>query len=272
MISSMAVVWSCAMSVEEYADVGRAVPVPGLRCPRCRTPLRPDGGYPRRVRLRGRRHQLWVRRGRCARCATSHALLPDFVVAHRLDTTDTIAAALHGQPDPTLPASTVAGWRRRWHTNHPDLVAGTGAALVSFSGTAPAGAAAHSLAALVAALWLAVHTTAVAGRRRRGGSSTPSPARPGWRAASTRRGPESASFPWPPEPRDQPVWRAVRADDTPAINSTDTDPSPTSPAEPSLLVAPCCIQYRLLSGLITIEPSRTITNQPCRPMCKQRGR
>lgn len=166
MISSMAVVWSCAMSVEEYADVGRAVPVPGVRCPLCRTPLRPDGGYPRQVRLRGRRHQLWVRRGRCARCATSHALLPDFVVAHRLDTTDTIAAALNGQPDPTLPVSTVAGWRRRRHTNHPDLVAGTGAALVSFSGTAPAGAAAHSLAALVAALWLAV-------RDRGGRASTP---------------------------------------------------------------------------------------------------
>lgn len=69
-------------------------------------------------------------RGRCPGCAASHALLPDFVVAHHLDTADSIGAALLGQPVPPVPAITVAGWRRRWRANEADLVAGTAAAHV----------------------------------------------------------------------------------------------------------------------------------------------
>lgn len=154
------------MSVEDYASAGRDVPTPVVGCPRCRTRLRPDGGYPRLVRYRGQRHHLWVCRGRCTRCRSSHALFPDFVVAHHLDTADTIAAAVHGRGDPTLPASTVAGWRRRWHTNSSDLIDGTSAAFVAVTGTAPTGPGAESVAVLTAALWLAV-------RDRGGRASTP---------------------------------------------------------------------------------------------------
>ena len=72
----MAVVWPCAMTVEDYAGTGRCVQVPVVDCPRCRTRLRPDGSYQRLIRHEGRRHQLWVRRGRCTRCRTSQALFP----------------------------------------------------------------------------------------------------------------------------------------------------------------------------------------------------
>lgn len=130
----MAVVWPCPLSVEDYARAGRATPAARFGCPGCRGPLRPEGGYWRQLRHRGVRHRLWVHRARCTPCGRSHALLPDFVVAHHLDSADTIAAAVHGRAESTVPVSTVAGWRRRWRANHDDLVVGTGAALVAFSG------------------------------------------------------------------------------------------------------------------------------------------
>lgn len=77
------------------------------------------------------------------------------MVRHHLDPAETIAGAITGQHDEILPASTVAGWRRRWRANHNDLVAGVSAALVVFSGVAPSGPAAGSLPELTAALWLA---------------------------------------------------------------------------------------------------------------------
>ncbi len=157
MMRLMAVVWPCPWSVEVYARAGRTVPRVESACPGCRTPLRPESGYWRQLRHRGQRHRLWVHRARCAPCGRSHALLPDFVVGHHLDSVDTIAAAVAGrQPDATLPASTMAGWRRRWRANHDDLVVGTSAALVAVSGVAPTGPGAGSLSALVGALWLAV--------------------------------------------------------------------------------------------------------------------
>lgn len=166
MMRPMAVVWPCPWSVEAYARAGRRAPTVESACPDCRAPLRAESGYWRHLRHRGRRHRLWVHRARCTPCGRSHALLPDFVVGNHLDSADTIAAAVAGQPDATLPASTVAGWRRRWRANHDDLVVGTSAALVAVSGVALTGPAAGSLPALVGALWLAV-------RDRRRTSLTP---------------------------------------------------------------------------------------------------
>lgn len=40
---AMAVVWPCAMTVEDYVSAGRSVPMPVVDCPCCRTRLRPDG-------------------------------------------------------------------------------------------------------------------------------------------------------------------------------------------------------------------------------------
>lgn len=156
----MAVVWPCPLSVEDYARAGRATPAGRFGCPGCRGPLRPESGYWRQLRHRGVMHRLWVHRARCTPCGRSHALLPDFVVAHHLDSADTIAAAVHGRADTTVPVSTVAGWRRRWRANHDDLVVGTGAALVAFSGVAPTGPLAGSMPALACAVWLAVRDRA----------------------------------------------------------------------------------------------------------------
>ena len=122
MLRPMAVVWTCPLSVEQYAGAGRATPAPRVRCRRCGAVLQPESGYWRWVRDRGEQVRVWVRRARCRPCARSHALLPDFVVAHHLDTADTIAAAVQGCTDSKVPASTVAGWRRRWRANHDDLV------------------------------------------------------------------------------------------------------------------------------------------------------
>lgn len=131
------------------------MPWPSALCPHCREVLRPEGGYSRQVRVEGRRHRVWVLRGRCPSCAVSHALLPEFVVAHHLDTADTIGAALCGQATPAVPATTVAGWRRQWRANEADLAAGAAAAHVALSGTVLTGGRAGSTAALVVALWLA---------------------------------------------------------------------------------------------------------------------
>lgn len=154
-ISPVVVSCACPVSVERYAAAGRAVPRPPVVCPRCRELLRPEGGYSRQVRVDATRHRVWVLRGHCRTCAVSHALLPEFVVAHHLDTADTIGAAVLGQLTPAVPATTVAGWRRRWRANEADLVAGTAAAHVALAGDVVSDEWAGSLAVLVVALWLA---------------------------------------------------------------------------------------------------------------------
>ena len=50
-------------------------------------------GYARWLRRDGE-HRIWVRRGRCRACRHTHALLPDFVHARRLDAVEVIGAAL----------------------------------------------------------------------------------------------------------------------------------------------------------------------------------
>jgi len=82
-------------------------------------------GYHRFVRLAGVSRPLWIRRGRCEPCQSTHALLPAFVVAHRLDDAETIGAVLEQVsqgPDGVRPAAeaaavphtTARGWCRRF--------------------------------------------------------------------------------------------------------------------------------------------------------------
>lgn len=158
----MAVSCPCPVGVDRYAAAGRAVPRPPAPCPRCRERLQPEGGYSRQVRADGRRLQVWVLRGRCPSCAASHALLPEFVVAHYLDTADAIGAALLGQPAPAVPATTVAGWRRRWRANEADLAVGVAAAHVAPSGTVVPDERSGSLATFFVALWLAARARGAA--------------------------------------------------------------------------------------------------------------
>jgi len=84
-----------------------------------------DGCYRRKVRQAGVVHELVVHRVRCPRCRAGHAILPDFVVARRLDTAEVIGAAVAaaaGAPGAArgtallagVPTRTVRSWRARF--------------------------------------------------------------------------------------------------------------------------------------------------------------
>jgi transposase-like protein len=66
----------------------------GMRCPVCAGELGSWGGYRRRVRVGRARFRLLVRRARCRACERTHALLPGFLLARRLDVVDVIGCAL----------------------------------------------------------------------------------------------------------------------------------------------------------------------------------
>jgi hypothetical protein len=85
----------------------------------------------------------------------SHALLPSFVVAHHLDTAETMGAALAGRTG-EVPAPTVAGWRRRLRDNNAALTAGAAAAVVSLGAEAPRVQELEDPSSLVQVLWWAV--------------------------------------------------------------------------------------------------------------------
>jgi transposase-like protein len=65
-----------------------------MRCPACAGELGSWGGYRRRVRVGRARFRLLVRRARCRACERTHALLPGFLLARRLDVVDVIGCAL----------------------------------------------------------------------------------------------------------------------------------------------------------------------------------
>jgi Domain of unknown function (DUF6431) len=89
----VAIVWPCLLGVDAYAAAGRAVKVPRPGCPGCERPMGFWPGYLRWVRY-GRTRRIWVRRATCRRCRVSHALLPAFLLARRLDAIEAIGAGL----------------------------------------------------------------------------------------------------------------------------------------------------------------------------------
>ena len=116
----------------EYAAAGRSIEVPAQVCPDCGRALTGWSGYWRWLRDRVA-HHVWVRRGRCPACRSTHALLPDLIHKRRLDTVDVIGAALarsiRGQGMRRLavamdvPLSTARGWRTRHRARAPALLA-----------------------------------------------------------------------------------------------------------------------------------------------------
>ena len=96
-LSPMVMVWPCDLPVDAYVAAGREVGFPRLDCPSCRGPMMFWSGYRRHVRVAGRCRKVFVPRLRCGRCRVTHALLPAFVLAWRLDvaeTTGTVIAEL----------------------------------------------------------------------------------------------------------------------------------------------------------------------------------
>jgi Domain of unknown function (DUF6431) len=91
---AIATVWPCAMDVERYSAAGRGVAVPRRPSPRCGGATIFWSGYARFVRAGGRTWRLWIRRCRCRACSRSHALIPAFLLARRLDPAGVIGTAL----------------------------------------------------------------------------------------------------------------------------------------------------------------------------------
>jgi transposase-like protein len=161
----VAIVWPCPLSVEVYAAAGREVDVPRLECPRCAMPMCFWSGYRRWVREPGRCWRIFVPRVRCGRCCESHAVLPAFVLAGRLDVVDSVGQVLE------VVASRVAGvrpaaagvgvahttareWRRRFISRADELAVAFTALCAELGGPvlAPlADTAAGAVAAIAAA-------------------------------------------------------------------------------------------------------------------------
>jgi hypothetical protein len=102
-------------------------------------------GYRRHVRDAGRCRKIFVPRLRCGRCRVTHALLPAFVLAWRLDTAEAVggvigqvaggvcgvrpAAARLG-----VPYTTARGWVRRFACRGPELGVAFAALAVELGG------------------------------------------------------------------------------------------------------------------------------------------
>src|SRR6266581_8911567 len=155
-------VWPCPLPVDAYVAAGREVKFPRLACPSCAGPLVLWSGYWRHVRAAGRCRKIFVPRLRCAPCRVSHAPLPAFTLAWRLDVAETVgmviaevaggargvrpAAARAG-----VPYTTARGWVRRFAGRAPELGAGFAALAVELGGpaiTPPGGATRFAVAAI----------------------------------------------------------------------------------------------------------------------------
>ena len=121
----VAIVWPCALSVDAYASFGKNVDVPRPDCPGCSAAMVFWSGYTRPVRVLGACVRLFVRRARCRACSVTHALLPAFVLAKRLDAVEAVGEAIEAVTEGRsgarpvaraldIPHTTVRGWLRRF--------------------------------------------------------------------------------------------------------------------------------------------------------------
>jgi len=161
----VAIVWPCPLAVDAYVAAGRGVEFPRPGCPSCAGPLVFWSGYWRHVRAAGRCRKIFVPRVRCGPCRVSHALLPAFLLAWRLDVAEAVGAVI-GQvagggcgvrPAAArlgVPYTTARGWVRRFRVRAGELGVGFAALAVELGGEAirPAGQAGRfALAAIGAA-------------------------------------------------------------------------------------------------------------------------
>jgi transposase-like protein len=121
----MAIVWLCPLSVAAYVAAGRRVEAPRPDCPSCAGPMVRWAGYRRYVRAAGRCQKIFVPRVRCGPCRVTHALLPAFVLAGRLDVAETVGGVIEAvaggrfgvRPAAArvgVPHTTARGWLRRF--------------------------------------------------------------------------------------------------------------------------------------------------------------
>ena len=97
-VSPVVMVWPCPLAVDAYAAAGRGAGFPRPDCPSCDVSMTFWSGYWRYVRAGGRCRKIFVPRVRCALCGVSHALLPAFVLAWRLDVAETAGTVIAEVP------------------------------------------------------------------------------------------------------------------------------------------------------------------------------
>jgi hypothetical protein len=161
----VAIVWPCPLSVDAYAAAGREVEFPRPGCPSCAGPVVFWSGYRRFVREAGRCKRIFVPRVCCGPCGVTHALLPAFVLAGRLDVAETVGEVLGevaGGPGGVRPAAarlgvphtTARDWARRFQARAGELGVAFAALAVELGGEAlrpAADAGRFALAAIGAA-------------------------------------------------------------------------------------------------------------------------
>jgi hypothetical protein len=156
------------VSVDAYARAGRAVEVPRPDCAACGTAMAFWAGYWRHVREAGRCVKIFVPRVRC--CGVSHAVLPAFVLAHRLDVVATVGAAVEHVVDgaggvrpaaerAAVPHATARDWVRRFGAHASRLAVGFAALTVDLGGE-PVDPGADPRAWALAAMRAAFHAAA----------------------------------------------------------------------------------------------------------------
>jgi transposase-like protein len=128
----MSMVWPCPLTVDAYASMGRAVKVPRPECPSCLVPVVFWSGYWRHVRRPERERKIFIPRVRCRACGVSHALLPAFVLARRLDAAEPVGAVIgqvaggaygvrRAAAAAGVPHTTARGWVRRFAARAGEL-------------------------------------------------------------------------------------------------------------------------------------------------------
>jgi len=143
----VAMVWPCPLPVDAYVAAGREVEFPRPVCPLCAGPLVLWSGYWRHVRAAGRCRKIFVPRVRCGPCGVSHALLPAFVLAWRLDVAETVGAVIAevagggcgvrpAAARRAVPDTTARGWVRRFRCRALELGTGFAALAVELGGDA----------------------------------------------------------------------------------------------------------------------------------------
>jgi len=161
----VAIVWPCPLPVDAYVAAGRKVEFPRPDCPACRVAMMFWSGYRRHVRAGCRCRKIFVPRLRCGSCRVTHALLPAFCLAWRLDAAETIGTVVAGVAGGAggvrpaaeragVPHTTARGWCRRFAARAPGLGAAFAALAVELGGEPPrppADAGRFALAAIGAA-------------------------------------------------------------------------------------------------------------------------
>lgn len=185
----MAISWACQLSVAECAAAGRRVSVPRQRCTSCEAEMAFDGSYLRRVREAGVVHRVFVRRARCVSCGVGHALVPDFVLARRRDSANSVGAAILTHAGYQVPEGalrlyegvserTVRTWRQRFAERAGELTKCFGALSVAW-GEVPSG---YGEPPVKAAIEMIGATWRAASRRCR------NPVAPAWHMANIMTG------------------------------------------------------------------------------------